>query len=234
MLNQHYLDPMFPISKRQKQGAKEKKGIKWEAEGKNAGHNEDNAGDKLDKLFLDQIVTPDERLAMRRDFTAIAELGIMRRESGLEFGSGQVLKDAYGLANSQDANDDECLTFRRTASDRVVAEEARGKTVKDLSRLWKYLGGVSPMDQDQHEDGHHPEPPHEHPKHRHAHHTHRQIDPDSGDVTPVLDQPNSPLSSTSDRPKSPFPHPSPTNDEHFFHVSSFPEPILRHSQGDLN
>lgn len=215
MLNQHYLDPMFPLSKGQKQAIKEEKGIKWNLEGENAGQNEDCLGDKVEELFLNRIVTPDERLGMRRDFTAIAEMGITRRESGLEFGSGQVLKDAYGLGSFQDANGDECLTFKRTASDQVLAEEARGKTVKDLSRLWKYLGGKSPMDHGRSE-GYHDELPHEHRKHRHHHHNQRKNDPEVGDGL-APEQPKSPIPSISDRSKSPFPHPSPTNEEHFFH-----------------
>lgn len=162
MLNQHYLDPMFPLAKGQQQATGEKKGIKWKSGAKAVDHNKSNVGDKFDERFLDRIVTPDELLAMRRDFTAIAELGIVRRESGLEFGSGQVFKDAYVLANDKDATGDECLIFRRTASDRVMAEEARGKTVKQLSRLWKYLGGKSPMDYDNIKDGYHEERSHEH------------------------------------------------------------------------
>lgn len=232
MFNQHYLDPMFPLSKFQKLAAKEKKGVKWDSERKAASHNEGSIRDVFDELFLDRIVSPDERLAMQREFTAIAELGVARRESGLEFGSGQVLKDTYGPAKFIDASGDESLTFKRTASDRVVAEEARGKTVKDLSRLWKYLGGNSPVDHDHSEDGYHDGSSHEHRKHRHHHHHQRKADQEPGDGS-VLEQQNSPISSGFDRPKSPFPHPSPTTDEQSFHVSSFSEPFSRHSQGNL-
>ena len=222
MLNQHYLDPMFPLSKGQKQASKKEKGVKWKLEGKSADRNGDYIGDKFEERFLDRIVTPDERLAMRRDFTAIAAMGITRRESGLEFGSGQVLKDVNGLDSVQDANGDECLTFKRTASDRVMAEEARGKTVKNLSRLWQYLGGKSPMDHGYSEAGYHDKPPHEHRKHRQIQHSERRA---SGSDGLILEKPRSPISSVSDRPKSPFPHPSPTNEEHFFHVSIFSEPF---------
>lgn len=232
MLNQHYLDPMFPPSNSQKQAAKEKKGMRWKPAEKINGRNRDNVADKPDENFLDRIVTPDEKLAMQRDFTAIVEMGVVRRESGLEFGSGQVLKGAHGLANDQDVNGDECLMFKKTTSDRIVAEEARGKTVKELSRLWKYLGGKSPMDHDHIEDGYHDKPPHERRKNRHGHHNQGKADQESGDGT-VLEQQRSPISPLFDRQKSPFPHPSPTTDEQVFHVSSFSDPFLRHSQGDL-
>ena len=212
MLNQHYLDPMFHLSNDQNEAAKERKSIRWKPEKRSIGHNEDYIGDKFGELFLDRIVIPDEQLAVRRDFTAIAEMGIVRRESGLEFGSGQVIKDACGPANYKDANGDECLTFRRTASDRVVAEKARGKTVKDLSRLWKYLGGKSPMDRDHSQDAYHKESPHEHRKKRHDHHNQRKADSEPVEGL-VLEQPKSPISSVSERPKTPFPHPRPTTDE---------------------
>ncbi len=227
MLNQHYLDPMFPLSKRQNQAAKAKKGTKWKPEGK-----ENNVGENLDEAFLDRIVTPDEKLAKQRDCTTSAEMGFVRRGSGLEFGSGQVLKYACGLANGRDANGDESLTFKRTPSDQVVAEEAKGKTVKELSRLWKYLGGKSPMDHDHIENGYHDELIHEHRKNRHGHHNRQTAAQESGDG-PFLGQQQSPISSLFDRQKSPFPHPSPT-DEQFFHVSSFSDPFLRRSRGDLN
>lgn len=214
MLNQHYLDPMFSLSKSRKQAAKGEKGIQWKPERKNVVHNED----KQD--FLDRIVTPDERLATRRDSTAVAKLDVARRDSGLEFGSGQILKDTSGPAIGKDAEGDSCLTFTRTASDRVVAEKAVGKTVKELSRLWKYLGGKSPIDHEQNDAKHHDDHPHEHRKDRHDHWDQRKAEQNSGDE-PVLEQ-----------QKSPFPHLSPTTEEHFFHVSNFFEPfcLARHLQ----
>ena len=204
MFNQHYLDPMFPLSKFEKLAAKNINGLKWEPERKIASHDEDSIGDKVDDLFLDRIVSPDERLAIEREITAIAELGIVRHKSGLEFGSGQVLKHAHGPTESIYANGDESLTFKRTASDRVVAEEARGKTVKDLSRLWKYVGGNSPMEHDHTKHTYHEEPSHGHRKHCNDHHNHRKVDQESSDG-PVVEMQKSSISSVFDPPKSPFP-----------------------------
>lgn len=234
MLYQHYLDPIFLLSKCQTQAAKKRKGIKWKHEGKITSDNEENVRDEFDEHFLDRIVTPDERLAMQRDFTAVvAEIGVVRRESELEFGSGQVLEAAaYGRASCTDTKVDECLTFRRTASDRVVAEEARGKTVRDLSRLWKYLGGKSPVDHEHNAEGYHNEPPHEHRehrKHRRDHPIQRKADEVSG-YGLVLEQQKSPIASAFDHAKLPFPHPSPTTDEQFFHVSSSSEPTTSFSE----
>lgn len=142
MFNQHYLDPIFSLSNSQEHAIKGKLNAKGKSRKEVASRHEDPIENTLGEDFLDHIVTTDENLAMRRDSIVVAEMGVMRRESGLEFGNGQVLK------NCEDINDDGCLTFLRTASDRVVAEEARDKTVKDLSRLWKYLGGKSPTDHD--------------------------------------------------------------------------------------
>lgn len=140
MFNQHYIDPMFPLSTCRKQAMKEKGGILSKCWERLAGHPGDHSGGKSNDLFLDQRVKTDRMLSIQREYTVIAEMGVMRRESGLEFGNGQVLRDC------EDANGDGFMTFLRTSSDRVVVEEARDKTVKDLSRLWKYLGGKSPMD----------------------------------------------------------------------------------------
>lgn len=233
MLNQHYLDPMFPMAEGQKQAAKEKPGMKWKSEREIAGRNEEFVGDRFDEPFLGRIVTPDEKLAMQRDFTKLFEMGAVRRESGLEFGSGQVLKDTYGLNNRKDAKVDECLTFKRTASDRVVAEEARGKTVKDLSRLWKYLGGNSPMDRNYGEDGYPGELPHEHRKNRHDHSKSGKADRASGDG-PLLELQKTRTSLVFEPPHSSFPHPSPTSDEQSFYVSSLSKSILLECPGDLS
>ena len=197
MFNQHYLNPMFPPSKCQMQAGNEKRGIKWKREKKVVRDNNVGLAVKFDETsldrkghFLDQIVTPDERLAMQREFATLAdEMSVTRRESELEFGSGQTLKDhAHGLANCKDANGDECLAFRRTASDRIVAENARGKTVKDLSRFWKYLGGRSPVDDDLNVDEHHVESPREHQKPRQGPHNQAKAYGETGLSSPTTDK----------------------------------------------
>ena len=190
MFNQHYLNPMFPPSKRQTVATKGKKNVKWKFEGKVAGHDADRIEDKPDEPFLDRVVTTDEKLAIKRDFTELAEINVMRRESGLEFGNGQVLKDCG------DANDDGCLTFLRTASDRLVVEEARDKTVKELSRLWKYLEGKSPMDHDSNEAGYPNESPQENPENRDDYRDQPKANRKLGNGS-VLEQQRSPISSTS-------------------------------------
>ena len=194
MLNQHYLNPMFPPSKGQTQAGYGRGGIKWRRERNAARDNQVDVAVKFDEPaldwkghFLDQIVTPDERLAMQREFaTVVDDMSIIRRESELEFGSGQILKDPmHGLADCKDANGNGCLAFRRTASDRIVAENARGKTVKDLSRLWKYLGGKSPVGDELKADGQNNGCAQEHRKDRQNCHTQGKANGGLGLVLPL-------------------------------------------------
>ena len=122
MFNQHYLEPMFP-----------------------------HPGKRLPKAqskYLETPVNVDERLAVRRDSIAISNVSSMSRKSGLEFGDGEFVPDIQILSNGSDAgpvsNGDPVLTFARTDSGRLLVEEAKGKTVRELSRLWRYQGGRSP------------------------------------------------------------------------------------------
>ena len=116
LFNQHYMDAMFPL-----------KGpdTVWQA-----------------SSFLDHQVKVDKKLATKRENVAISKLGVMRRESGLEFGNGQVIHDGAGVINGHGGNT--VMAFGRTDSGRVLSEEAQGKTVRELSRLWRYEGGQSP------------------------------------------------------------------------------------------
>lgn len=190
MFNQHYLDPMLSPSKRQILAPKGKKNVKWKFQGKVAGNDADRIEDDSDEPFLDRIVTTDEELAIRRDFTELAEISVMRRDSGLEFGDGQILKDCG------DANSEGCLTFLRTASDRLLVEEAKDKTVRELSRLWKYLGGKSPMDHDRNEAGYPNGPPQEKPQNRHDYHEQRKANQELCNGS-ILEQQKLPILSTS-------------------------------------
>ena len=119
MFNQHYMDAMFPLPE---------KDAHW-----------------MSGSFHDNRVKVDEKLAMKRENMAMSNIGIMRRESGLEFGDGQVIQDDMGMMNgSSQTNANTIMTFARTNTGHLLAEEAQGKTVRELSRLWRYLGGRSP------------------------------------------------------------------------------------------
>lgn len=123
MFNQHYMDPMFPLSNKK---------VHWSTDG-----------------FLDRMVKVEETLAVQRESTSVSNIGPMRRKSGLEFGDGQIIPEEPSLTNDPAINGsngsgEAFMTFARTNSGRLMAEEAQGKTVRELSRLWRYQGGRSP------------------------------------------------------------------------------------------
>ena len=122
LFNQHYMDPIFPLSEKET-------------------HRSTDG-------FLDRMVKVEEKLAVQRESTAVSNMAHMKK-SGLEFGNGQIIPDEPSLTNGTDSNGingngDAFMTFARTNSGRLMAEEAQGKTVRELSRLWRYQGGRSP------------------------------------------------------------------------------------------
>ena len=96
----------------------------------------------MSDTFLDNRVKVDEKLAMKRENMAIRNIGVKRRERGLGFGDGQVVQDGMGMMNgssgSNQTNPNTIVTFARTNTGHLLAEEAQGKTVRELSRLWRY------------------------------------------------------------------------------------------------
>lgn len=123
MFNQHYMDPMFPLS------------------GEEA-HPPTHC-------FLDTMVKVEEMLAIEREDTAVSSMGLMRRQSSLDFCDCQIVpgqpSSTDGTAHNEiNGTKDGFMTFARTNSGRLMAEQAQGKTVRELSRLWRYQGGRSP------------------------------------------------------------------------------------------
>lgn len=111
MFVQHYMNPIFS--------------------------NQDRPVSRQASGFFDQVVNVDEATVNRREAAALEDLSVKRRESGLQFGSGERIEDG-GESGA------EVLSFDRTKSGTLMVEEAKGKTVGELSRLWKYQGGKSP------------------------------------------------------------------------------------------
>ena len=94
--------------------------------------------------FLDKVVNVDEGTVSRRETTMLQQAGLMRTATGLKFGDGEHMDDGASVngVNGGDA----VITFERTDSGRLIGEEAVGQTVRELSRLWRYLEGRSPDD----------------------------------------------------------------------------------------
>ncbi len=122
MFNQHYMDAMFPFPE---------KSTHW-----------------LQDTFLDRVIQVDEDLVIKREKTAVSKAGLLESRSGLDFGDGEIVPETRSLYNGTNSglvsNGDPVLTFARTDSGRLQVEEARGKTVRELSRLWRYYAGRSP------------------------------------------------------------------------------------------
>lgn len=127
MFNQHYMDPMFPL--------------------------EESETLSRDDSFLERVVIVDEKLATKRETVGVSNMELLQKASGLEFGNGQVVGGISSVGNGTDTggvdggssiNVDTFMTFARTDTGRLLAQEARGKTVRELSRLWRYQGGRSP------------------------------------------------------------------------------------------
>ena len=87
--------------------------------------------------LLDDVVHVDEGTVDRREAVAVEDHVLGRNDSGLRFGTGERIADGGETGP-------EVLTFDRTESGRLIVEEARGKTVRELSRLWQYQGGKCP------------------------------------------------------------------------------------------
>lgn len=140
MLIQHYLDVMFPIPSSAPQVQDE-----HDAEEVVAG--------KVDESFLDKVVDVDETTANRRESTAARKLGIMRRDSGFEeFGNEEeeVVNNADN-GRGLGVNGESRVRFGGLSSQAspvvgAAGKEARGKTTRQLSRLWMYLDGGDPAD----------------------------------------------------------------------------------------
>ncbi|RPA82713.1 hypothetical protein BJ508DRAFT_317984 [Ascobolus immersus RN42] len=143
LLNQHYLDYMFPI--------------------------EDT---RLDKDFLDMEVDVDEDAAVTREgeavgrgyvgtggkagFDAGGEVTVggdtVGEASGgagsgvqVQTGRGRVASaPAHGMSASDREHVREGMRRKAEEQGRQNARVSKGKTVKDLSRLWKYRGGGDP------------------------------------------------------------------------------------------
>jgi hypothetical protein len=121
MFNQHYLSTMFPI--------------------------EGDALFQKEHAFLDQEVDVDEGTADKREATAELKLGIRRRESKLdqlEMGDGQ---DVELRALEEQSRREERGKLNIVGGSEEGSNGVGGgqkSTVRELSRLWRYVGGGDP------------------------------------------------------------------------------------------
>ncbi|KAL8861605.1 MAG: hypothetical protein Q9178_002130 [Gyalolechia marmorata] len=147
MFVDHYLDPIFPSSKNPNSKAVAK-GKKGQANGNGVanGQRVTNGNGHLEEglSYLDAIVAVDETIPLKRQNSARLKLLVSKKGS---MNSGVVHNHpAAALANGNDVVDDDGIAdgFEPIGGDLLMQRAARGKTVRELSRLWLYLGGRSP------------------------------------------------------------------------------------------
>ena len=147
MFVDHYLDPIFPSSKNAnfKAVAQVKKG---QANGNGAanGQRVTNGNGHLEEgvSYLDAIVDVDETIPLKRQNSLPLKLVVPKKGS---MNSGFVDNHpALALVNESGVVVDDGMADGSEAigGDLLVQQAARGKTVRELSRLWLYLGGSSP------------------------------------------------------------------------------------------
>lgn len=155
MLNQHYLSDMFPIHHK-RAGAGHRRGTSSE--------------DKHHGLpFLDRIVNLDTATITQRNSEAVHQLAVMRHDSATEWedhshqawdvGVGGVhhiqskaehdemilkLGEGTSLTNKDLAGAEGSRISVVKKHEITQVEMYKGKTVRQLSRLWRYLDGGDP------------------------------------------------------------------------------------------
>ena len=92
--------------------------------------------DKGEDGFLDKVVDVDMVTAIGREKAATRKLGVFRRESG--FGD-----TSAGMLDRGSRGSESLIGFIPQGA-KAVAPDTQGKTVRELSRLWRYRGGASP------------------------------------------------------------------------------------------
>jgi hypothetical protein len=128
LLNQHYLSKMFPLP-------------------------EEQADSEAGTKFLDQIVDVHEQLTRWQESFGKRNCPSFCRTSSYTYGSFTESEDFTQLKNTNISQLEreaalDALYFVRAGDGvpdgRPVEHRPAGKTVREVSRLWRYMGGLSP------------------------------------------------------------------------------------------
>ncbi|KAL8669836.1 MAG: hypothetical protein Q9168_005588 [Polycauliona sp. 1 TL-2023] len=158
MFVDHYLNPIFPSNKcgGSRNTANAKKG-QANGNGDMNGHDHETAnGNGIGHLeealdFLDAVVEVDEAVPLqRRDTTPLRPLAKTnaRKDHGSVTNHCNPSRPTTNGINSTANNHSITDGFDAIGNDALMEQAARGKTVKELSRLWRYLGGSSPEERE--------------------------------------------------------------------------------------
>lgn len=111
----HYLDTMFPVS--------------------------DNA---LDEKFLEQVVDVDETVAVAKE-QATTVKAVAAGRTAVELFVDRILGVGKTRSEPDSEPDNDGMMAKHTKHAQENAAGLKGKTVKELSRLWQYRGGKAPL-----------------------------------------------------------------------------------------
>jgi hypothetical protein len=116
MMNEHYLDLLFPTDARA----------------------------AVD--ILNQVVDVDTETAEKREFTAqgvaLPQKSVTRQSSENGCRGQSDLPDVLTMSKNKTAA---AMGINSVGRARIAAKECEGKTVKQLSRLWRYVNGGRPV-----------------------------------------------------------------------------------------
>ena len=96
----------------------------------------DEHGADEEEGFLDKIVDVDMVTAIGREKAANRKLGVLRRESGF-------VETSASLLDCGNRDSDTIINFIPQGM-KAAGVDMEGKTVRELSRLWRYRAGGAP------------------------------------------------------------------------------------------
>ena len=135
LFNQHYLSVIFPLPSKST-----KKANGNVSNGIQAPENRANG-------FLDTIVKADLDLALQREMTAMQTLHHEPAAVQMfEEGDGKMIEIKHGAMDSLKKGDGDIEFLENGVVVEGSGKETTEKSIKRLSRLWKYLAGRSPKD----------------------------------------------------------------------------------------
>ncbi|KAL8766979.1 MAG: hypothetical protein Q9209_006391 [Squamulea sp. 1 TL-2023] len=148
MFVEHYLDPIFPIAKHHSPKAitKVKKGHANGNDDVNGQTVVNGNGHLVEEApsYLDAVVDIDDTIPLKRQNSAplkpLAQNNHRNNAENAQSHPTPTLAIGNGMGTGHGVADG----FGVIGGDVLMQQAARGKTVKELSRLWMYLGGSSP------------------------------------------------------------------------------------------
>ena len=155
MLNQHYLSEMFPLP--------------YQNYATDQHHGHTSSAHQSGVPFLDRVVHLDTATVTQRDQEAVHQLAVMRHDSGgldeddhshvagkasvndvhkatskKEHGNMHLVLGEGSELTSKDLSGAEGSRISVVRAHRLYEEKIQGRTVRQLSRLWRYMDGADP------------------------------------------------------------------------------------------